>query len=69
VTVSTAYIPDTNDTAVPALATTVLHPRLATTRCAQGGETCAMVVLQSLERGSVLFVELAPLEKKNQDVL
>ena len=69
VTVSTAYIPDTNDTAVPALATTVLHPRLATTRCAQGGETCAIVVLQCLERGSVLFVELAPLEKKNQDVL
>ena len=61
VTVSTAYIPDTNDTAVPALATTVLHPRLATTRCAQGGETCAEVVLQCLERGSVLFVELAPL--------
>ena len=63
VTVSAAYIPDTNDSAVPALATAVLQPRLATTRCAESeadGRRCAVVTLQCLERASVLFIELAP---------
>ena len=62
-TVSAAYIPDTNDSAVPALATAVLQPRLATTRCAESeadGRRCAVVTLQCLERASVLFVDLAP---------
>jgi hypothetical protein len=60
VTVSASYIPDTDATAVPTLATAVLYPRLATTHCANNAGRCVVVQLQCLASASVLFVEFAP---------